>query len=82
MISALQGNKTNTHQQTLMRLYAKLFRATRHCWCWTATAAGVQDNQATKDAVATTVGVLIFWPTLFLIGGDKLNAAQLAQLSS
>ena len=45
-----------------------------------AAAAGQQDSQATKDAVATTVGVIIFWPTLFLIGGDKQNAAQLAQL--
>src|SRR5262249_46323641 len=34
----------------------------------------------TKDAVATTVGVLIVWPALFLIQGDKQNAAQLAQL--
>jgi hypothetical protein len=45
-----------------------------------AAAAGQQDSQATKDAVATTVGVIVFWPTLFLIGGDKQNAAQLAQL--
>jgi hypothetical protein len=45
-----------------------------------ATAAGQQDSQATKDAVATTVGVLIVWPALFLIQGDKQNAAQLAQL--
>jgi hypothetical protein len=45
-----------------------------------AAASGQQDSQATKDAVATTVGVIIFWPTLFLIGGDKQNAAQLAQL--
>ena len=45
-----------------------------------ATAAGQQDSQVTKDAVATTVGVVIFWPALFLIGGDKQNAAQLAQL--
>jgi hypothetical protein len=45
-----------------------------------AAAAGNQDSQATKDAVATTVGVIVFWPTLFLIGGDKQNAAQLAQL--
>jgi hypothetical protein len=44
------------------------------------TAAGQQDSQATKDAEATTVGVIIFWPTLFLIGGDKQNAAQLGQL--
>lgn len=45
-----------------------------------ANAAGQQDSQATKDAVATTVGVIVFWPTLFLIGGDKQNAAQLAQM--
>lgn len=45
-----------------------------------AAAAGHQDSQASKDAVATTVGVIVFWPTLFLIGGDKQNAAQLANL--
>lgn len=45
-----------------------------------AAAAGQQDSQATKDAVATTVGVLIVWPAFFLIQGDKQNAAQLAQL--
>jgi hypothetical protein len=44
------------------------------------TASGAQDSQATKDAVATTVGVVIFWPSLFFIGGDKQTAAQLAQL--
>ena len=45
-----------------------------------AAASGAQDSQATKDAVATTVGVVIFWPSLFFIGGDKQNAAQVAQL--
>jgi hypothetical protein len=45
-----------------------------------ATATGVQDHQATSDAVATGVGLIIFWPSLFFIGGDKVNAAQLAQL--
>jgi hypothetical protein len=45
-----------------------------------ATATGLQDKQATNDAVATGVGLVIFWPSLFLIGGDKVNAAQLAQL--
>ncbi len=45
-----------------------------------AVASGTQDSQATKDAVATTVGVVIFWPTLFLLNGNKQNAAQLAQL--
>ena len=45
-----------------------------------AAATGVQDHQATSDAVAMGVGLVIFWPTLFFIGGDKTNAAQLAQL--
>jgi hypothetical protein len=45
-----------------------------------AAQSGAQDSQATKDAVATTVGVIIFWPSLFFIGGDKQTAAQLAQL--
>jgi hypothetical protein len=45
-----------------------------------AAAAGAQDSQATKDAVATTVGVIVFWPALFLIGGDKQNASELARL--
>ena len=45
-----------------------------------AAAAGAQDSQATKDAVATTVGVIVFWPALFLIGGDKQGAAELARL--
>ena len=45
-----------------------------------AQAAGAQDSQATKDPVATTVGVIVFWPSLFFIGGDKQNAAELARL--
>jgi len=45
-----------------------------------AAASGAQDSQATKDAVATTVAVVVFWPSLFFIGGDKQTAAQLAQL--
>ena len=44
------------------------------------TATGVQDKQATNDTVATGVGLIIYWPSLFLIGADKTNAAQLAQL--
>lgn len=43
-------------------------------------ASGTQDSQATKDAVATTAAVIIFWPAAFLVQGDKQNAAQLAQL--
>ncbi len=34
--------------------------------------SGKQDSQATKDAVAMGVGLVVFWPALFfLIGDDK-----------
>ena len=46
----------------------------------TAIAAGAQDKQRTNDAIATTVGVVVFWPALFFIGGDKQTAAELARL--
>jgi hypothetical protein len=42
--------------------------------------AGAQDSQATKDAVATTAAVVVFWPAAFFVGGDKQNAAELARL--
>jgi len=46
-----------------------------------ATAAsGAQDSQRTKDALATTAAVIVFWPAAFFVQGDKQNAAQLAQL--
>ena len=45
-----------------------------------AAATGAQSNQASKDAVMTTVGVVLFWPALFFIGGDKGNAAEVARL--
>ncbi len=37
-------------------------------------------TRASKDAVMTTVGVVLFWPSLFFIGGDKGNAAEVARL--
>ena len=45
-----------------------------------AVSNGAQANQASKDAVMTTVGVVLFWPSLFFIGGDKGNAAEVARL--
>jgi len=45
-----------------------------------AVATGAQQSQASKDAVMTTVGVVLFWPSLFFIGGDKGNAAEVARL--
>jgi hypothetical protein len=39
-----------------------------------------RDSQRTKDAVATTAAVIIFWPAAFLVGGDEQTAAELAQM--
>lgn len=46
-----------------------------------AEAAGIQNKAATKDAVAMTVGLVVFWPSLFFLsGGDGANAVELARL--
>ncbi|SFO74498.1 hypothetical protein SAMN05216330_104465 [Bradyrhizobium sp. Ghvi] len=45
-----------------------------------AALSGAQDSQRTKDVVATTAAVVIFWPAAFLVGGDKQTAAELAQM--
>ena len=45
-----------------------------------AVAAGVQDDKATKDALATTIGIVIFWPALFFIGGNDQTTAELGRL--
>lgn len=41
---------------------------------------GAQNQKATNDAVATTVGIVIFWPALFFIGGDDATSYELARL--
>lgn len=43
-------------------------------------AAGIQDQKRTSDAIATTVGVIVFWPSLFFIKGDGAEAQELARL--
>jgi uncharacterized protein YceK len=43
-------------------------------------ASGAQDSKATNDAVATGVGVVLFWPALFLIKGEGAGAAEVARL--
>jgi hypothetical protein len=42
--------------------------------------AGVQDEKSTNDAVATGVGIVLFWPSLFFIKGDGQTAAELGRL--
>ena len=45
-----------------------------------AVASGAQDQKASNDAVATGVGVVLFWPALLLIKGDAASAQEVAQL--
>jgi hypothetical protein len=42
--------------------------------------SGVQDKNATKDAVVTGVSLVVFWPAAFFIHGNKGNSAELARL--
>jgi hypothetical protein len=44
-----------------------------------AQLAGAQDSRRTTDTVATTVGVIVFWPALFAVRGDGATAAELAR---
>jgi len=39
-----------------------------------------QDGRADSDALATGVGVVLFWPALFFIKGDDEHAGELARL--
>jgi hypothetical protein len=43
-------------------------------------AAGTQNSKATNDAVATTVGAIVFWPALLFIKGDSTTGPELARL--
>ena len=45
-----------------------------------ASAAGAQDQKATGDAVAMTVGLVVFWPALFPMKGDGAHAAEVSRL--
>lgn len=46
-----------------------------------AEVAGIQDNASTNDKIAMGVGLVVFWPALFLLsGGNEANAAELARL--
>ncbi|MCC6735122.1 MAG: hypothetical protein IT534_03205 [Bauldia sp.] len=45
-----------------------------------AQAVGRQEDNVTGDAVAMGVGLVLFWPALFFIGGDGQNEAEIARL--
>ena len=42
--------------------------------------AGAQDQKRTRDTIATTAAVVIFWPAAFLVGGSDQTTAELARL--
>lgn len=41
--------------------------------------SGQQDRKATNDAVATGIGIIVFWPALFFLMSDD-HAAELGRL--
>lgn len=45
-----------------------------------ATLSGTQDNQRSKDQLATAAAIVVFWPAAFFVGGDKQTAAELANM--
>jgi hypothetical protein len=45
-----------------------------------AAVMGAQDTKARNDAVATGVGLVLFWPALFFIKGDSTSAAEVSRL--
>ena len=45
-----------------------------------AAASGMQDQNATNDAIATGVALVVFWPAAFLVHGNGANAQEVSQL--
>lgn len=41
---------------------------------------GRQNERATRDAVATGVGLVLFWPALFFVRGDGAQSAEVSRL--
>lgn len=45
-----------------------------------AALAGEQDSKATRDAVATGVAIVVFWPAAFFVRGNDTQTAELARM--
>jgi hypothetical protein len=45
-----------------------------------AAANGQQQSQANKDTAAMAVSLIVFWPAIFFVGGDKSTAAEVSRL--
>ena len=44
--------------------------------------SGVQDNKRADILGTTTNGIIVYWPTAFLVNGDDLQAAEYARLKN
>ena len=45
-----------------------------------AEIGGALDSRATKDKWVTGAGVVLFWPALFFVGGNKTQEAEFSRL--
>ena len=45
-----------------------------------AELTGAQSNSRGSDAALTAVGIVLFWPALFFIGGDDAQTTELARV--
>ena len=70
-VSPLQYNPYSCDQLRLeyMRISSRLVEV-----------SGKQDSAAKRDGVAMGVGLVLFWPALFLLAGNKGNPDELARL--
>lgn len=45
-----------------------------------AEIGGAVDSRATKDKWVTGAGMVLFWPALFFVGGNKMQEAEFSRL--
>jgi len=57
----------------------QIYEESRRVSARAAQVAGVQDSQSKSDKVAMGVGLVVFWPALFFVGGQD-QSAELARL--
>lgn len=59
---------------------AQLIREAEAVSMRAAQVTGQQKKQAGSDAAMVGVSLVLFWPALFFIGGDKGTAAEISRL--
>lgn len=45
-----------------------------------AEIGGAVDSRATRDKWVTGAGIVLFWPALFFVGGNKMQEAEFSRL--